>query len=87
MVPLDEMLNKSAVKDEIDPTLLDSIKYQGKIWSVPFATNNVGIFYRPSLFKAAGIKELPRNWEEFREVAKKLTRDTNGDNKIDFQVH
>ena len=83
LVPLDEMLNKSPVKDEIDPALFDSMKYQDKIWSVPFATNNVGIFYRPSLFKAAGIKELPRTWEEFRQVAKKLTRDTNGDNKID----
>lgn len=83
LVPLDEMLNKSPVKDEIDPALFDSMKYQDKIWSVPFATNNVGIFYRPSLFKAAGIKELPRTWEEFRKVAKKLTRDTDGDNKID----
>ncbi|AFY52764.1 carbohydrate ABC transporter substrate-binding protein, CUT1 family [Rivularia sp. PCC 7116] len=83
LVPLDEMLNKSPVKDEIDPALFDSMKYQGKIWSVPFATNNVGIFYRPSLFKAAGIKELPKTWEEFRQVAKKLTRDIDGDNKID----
>lgn len=83
LVPLDEMLNKSPVKDEIDPALFDSMKYQGKIWSVPFATNNVGIFYRPSLFKAAGIEQLPSTWEEFRQVAKKLTRDTNGDNKID----
>ena len=83
LVALDEMLNKSPVKDEIYPTLFDSIKYQGKIWSVPFATNNVGIFYRTSLFQAAGIEELPSNWEEFRQVAKKLTRDTNGDNKID----
>ncbi len=83
LVPLDEMLNQSPVKDEIDPTLFDAMKYQGKIWSVPFATNNVGIFYRPSLFKAAGIKDLPRTWSEFRQVAKQLTRDTNGDNKID----
>jgi multiple sugar transport system substrate-binding protein len=83
LVPLDEMLNKSPVKDEIDPALFDSMKYQDKIWSVPFATNNVGIFYRPSLFKAAGIEELPSNWSEFRQVAKKLTRDTNGDNKVD----
>ncbi|MEM6752310.1 MAG: ABC transporter substrate-binding protein [Cyanobacteria bacterium P01_C01_bin.38] len=83
LVPLDEMLNKSPVKDQIDPALFDSMKYQDKIWSVPFATNNVGIFYRPSLFKEAGIEELPRTWQEFREVAQKLTRDTDGDNKID----
>jgi multiple sugar transport system substrate-binding protein len=83
LLPLDEMLATSPVKAEIDPTLYASMKYNGKIWSVPFATNNVGIFYRPSLFKAAGITELPRTWEQFQQVAKKLTRDTNGDGQID----
>jgi multiple sugar transport system substrate-binding protein len=83
LIPLDEMLNKSPLKGEIDPTLFKSLEYKGKIWSVPFATNNVGVFYRPSLFKAAGISELPKNWDEFRQVAKKLTRDTNGDRKVD----
>jgi multiple sugar transport system substrate-binding protein len=83
LIPLDEMLENSPVKGEIDPTLFQSMEYQGKIWSVPFATNNVGIFYRPSLFKAAGIAELPRTWDEFRQVAKKLTRDTDGDGRID----
>ncbi|MFN6540826.1 MAG: ABC transporter substrate-binding protein [Nostoc sp. EkiNYC01] len=83
LLPLDEMLEKSPIKAEIDPTLYASMKYNGQIWSVPFATNNVGIFYRPSLFKAAGITELPRTWEEFGEVAKKLTRDTNGDGRTD----
>uniref|UniRef100_A0A8J7DBT9 ABC transporter substrate-binding protein n=1 Tax=Desmonostoc muscorum LEGE 12446 TaxID=1828758 RepID=A0A8J7DBT9_DESMC len=83
LLPLDEMLEKSPIKAEIDPTLYASMKYNGQIWSVPFATNNVGIFYRPSLFKTAGITELPRTWEEFGEVAKKLTRDTNGDGRTD----
>lgn len=83
LLPLDEMLATSPVKAEIDPTLYTSMEYNGKIWSVPFATNNVGVFYRPSLFKAAGITELPRTWEQFRQVAKKLTRDTNGDGQID----
>ncbi|HIK03227.1 MAG TPA: ABC transporter substrate-binding protein [Trichormus sp. M33_DOE_039] len=83
LIPVDEMLSQSPVKKEIDPTLYSSMEYQGQLWSVPFATNNVGIFYRPSLFQAAGIKAIPRTWEEFRQVAKKLTRDINGDGQID----
>ncbi|NJM71786.1 MAG: ABC transporter substrate-binding protein [Scytonema sp. RU_4_4] len=83
LIPLDEMLANSPVKAEIDPTLFESMEYKGKFWSVPFATNNIGVFYRPSLFKAAGITEFPRTWEDFRQIAKKLTRDTNGDGKID----
>ncbi|MEA5513980.1 ABC transporter substrate-binding protein [Nodularia sp. UHCC 0506] len=82
LIPLDEKLNNSPVKAEIDPALFESMEYQGQIWSVPFATNNVAVYYRPSLFKAAGITELPKTWEQFREVAKKLTRDTNGDGRI-----
>ncbi|MDZ8051412.1 MAG: ABC transporter substrate-binding protein [Aulosira sp. ZfuCHP01] len=83
LIPVDEMLESSPVKNEIDPTLIGSMEYKGKIWSMPFATNNVGVFYRPSLFKAAGITKLPRTWQELRQVAQKLTRDTNGDGQID----
>jgi len=83
LLPLDEMLETSAVKKEIDPALFATMELQSKIWSVPFATNNIGVFYRPSLFKEAGITELPRSWEELRQVAKKLTVDKNGDGKID----
>ncbi|HEY9636492.1 MAG TPA: ABC transporter substrate-binding protein [Coleofasciculaceae cyanobacterium] len=80
---LDDLLETSPVRDEIDPALLETMQFQGHIWSVPFGTNNAGIFYRPSLFRAAGITQLPRTWEELRQVAKKLTRDTNGDGRVD----
>ncbi len=81
--PLDDWLAASPVKDEIDPALFASMEYQGHTWSVPFGTNNVGVFYRPSLFKAAGITQLPQTWEELRQVARKLTIDKNGDQRID----
>lgn len=81
--PLDDMLAVSPVKDEIDQALFESMEYQGHTWSVPFGTNNVGVFYRPSLFKAAGITQLPQTWDQLREVARKLTVDKNGDKRID----
>jgi multiple sugar transport system substrate-binding protein len=81
--PLDEWLAQSPVKDELDPALLTSMRYEDRLWSMPFDTNNVGIFYRPSLFKKAGIETLPKTWSEFRTVAKRLTQDTNGDGRAD----
>jgi multiple sugar transport system substrate-binding protein len=81
--PLDDWLAASTVRAEIDPALFESMQYRGHTWSVPFATNNTGIFYRPSLFKAAGITKLPQTWEELRQVARTLTRDTKGDKRID----
>lgn len=79
---LDDWL-ASPVRDEIDPALFESMQYQGHTWSIPFGTNNVGVFYRPSLFKAAGITDLPQSWDELRQVALKLTVDTNGDRRLD----
>jgi multiple sugar transport system substrate-binding protein len=81
--PLDRFWNNSPVSKEIDPALRESMAYEHQLWSVPFGTNNVGIFYRPSLFKAARIKKLPTNWTELRATAKQLTRDTDGDGKVD----
>ncbi|MEP0918900.1 ABC transporter substrate-binding protein [Leptolyngbya sp. DQ-M1] len=80
---IDDFLTASSVKSELDPALLNTMQYEGKTWSIPFGTNNVGIYYRPSLFQAAGVKKLPRTWTEFRQVAKQLTRDTDGDGKAD----
>lgn len=59
------------------------MQFQAHIWSVPFGTNNAGIFYRPSLFEAAGITQLPRTWAQLREVAKTLTRDFDGNGWVD----
>lgn len=81
--PLDNLWNRSTVSKEIDPALLGSMQYENHLWSIPFGTNNVGIFYRPSLFKAAGIEHLPTNWPELKTTAKQLTRDLNGDGKND----
>jgi multiple sugar transport system substrate-binding protein len=71
--PIEAFWQKSAVAKEIDPALLGAMSYQDHLWSVPFATNNMGIFYRPDLFKAAGIQQLPKTWSELRQVAKQLT--------------
>jgi multiple sugar transport system substrate-binding protein len=73
IVSLEDWLDTLPVKQEIDPTLFESMQLEGHLWSIPFSVNNVGIFYRPSLFTAAGITELPRSWNELRQVARQLT--------------
>ncbi|WP_347278001.1 ABC transporter substrate-binding protein [Alkalinema sp. FACHB-956] len=80
---LDEWLPTIPENQAIDPALRDSMELEGKTWSIPFGTNNVGLFYRPSLFKAAGITTLPTTWQELRSVAQQLTQDTNGDGQLD----
>ncbi|MDZ8050291.1 MAG: ABC transporter substrate-binding protein [Aulosira sp. ZfuVER01] len=81
--PLEDWLNKSPIKSEIIQNCFGEMLLDGHIWSVPLFAGNVGIFYRRDLFKAAGITELPKTWEELRQVAKKLTIDRNGDKRPD----
>ncbi|MFN6476315.1 ABC transporter substrate-binding protein [Nostoc sp. DedQUE07] len=79
--PLEDWLEKLPLKSEIIPNLLEESRLDGHIWSVPLYTSNIGIFYRPKLFQAAGITETPKTWKELRLVAKKLTIDRNGDHR------
>lgn len=81
--PLDDWLDQSPLKEEIDPVLFESMELNDHIWSVPFATNNAGIFYRPSLFAKAGIEGIPQTWDELEATAKKLTKDFDQDGLID----
>ncbi len=81
--PLQDWWNNSEIKVEIDPAMLATMELDNNIWSVPFATNNAAMFYRPSLFEKAGITDTPKTWNEFAQVAKKLTIDTNNDGRID----
>lgn len=85
LLPLEDWFNNSAIKAEVDPAMLDSMTLDNHILSIPFATNNTAIFYRPSLFKAAGITKIPKTWQELKDTALKLTQDTNNDGRIDQQ--
>ena len=80
ITPLEEWFEESPVKEDVPSNLLAELQLDGHLWSVPFYTSNLGIFYRPDLFQEAGITETPKTWEELRQVAKKLTVDKNGDN-------
>ncbi len=79
--PLDDWLDKLPEKSQIVPSLFEEMQLDGHIWSVPLYTANMGVFYRPRLFEEAGITEIPKTWEELRQVAKKLTIDRNGDKR------
>jgi len=51
--------------------------------SLPLYSMAYGLYYNTKMFEEAGIKEPPATWDEFLSDAKKLTKDTDGDKKID----
>ena len=50
--------------------------------SVPLYGLSYGLFYNRKLFEKENLQP-PKTWSEFVDTAKKLTKDTNGDGKID----
>ena len=52
---------------------LNSTKYNGRYYGLPYETNCLALFYNKDMFEKAGIKEPPKTWDELRAVAKKLT--------------
>ena len=60
---------------------IEGAAINGDVIALPFRLDNRGLFYRKDFFREVGLdpKTPPRNWEEFREAAIKLTkRDTKG---------
>lgn len=54
----------------------------GGVYAAPWFSIPTAILYRTDLFAAAGVKP-PKTFEDFITVCKALTKDTNGDGKID----
>lgn len=80
-------------EEKWNPTVKELMTIGDGIWGMsPDREPRGGIFYNKRLFKEAGIpddepynlqKEGKWTWEKFEEYCKKLTRDTDGDGKID----
>lgn len=52
-----------------------SAMMDGKYYGIPNNSNALAIFYNKDMFEEAGITDLPQTWDEFRDVAKQLTKD------------
>ncbi|HDL64854.1 MAG TPA: extracellular solute-binding protein [Proteobacteria bacterium] len=72
--------------DDFFPIFIEDSIYNGRLMSLPFNKSLPIIYYNKDLFRRAGLdpEEPPQTWEEFVSVAKQLTRDLNGDGKVDL---
>jgi len=64
------------------PELLASTKYKGNYYGLPSSAIAFALVCNKALFDAEGIAP-PKTWSQFREAAKRLTKDTDGDGNID----
>ena len=88
-LPLDDYMKGYVLSDgtELEKVdLIDSVKKDGKVVALPWFTFAAPVtIYRKSVLEKAGVNpaELSTSWESYYAAAKKLTKDTNGDGKID----
>jgi len=72
-------------EDDIYPMFLTGSSRDGVLWSFPFNKSVRCLYYNKDLFREAGLdpEVPPRSWLEYRDFARRLTVDTDGDGKTD----
>jgi multiple sugar transport system substrate-binding protein len=79
-----EFMNKDKVsKDDFFPFLIQQMsdfKTHSKLWAVPKDSAVYAVYYNKDMFDKAGVPYPKMDWtfEQFRETAKALTMDKNG---------
>ena len=85
--PSKETKSKYGLKDinwnSFSEQAREFLTYEGKRWAVPFMDWWQTLIVRKDLLEKYGL-EVPKNWDDFLDVAKKLTLDVDGDGKIDI---
>ena len=61
-------------ENQFQEAILNSAKYDGKIYGLPHASNCLALFYDKDMLAEAGV-EPPTTWSELEDAAAKLTKD------------
>jgi multiple sugar transport system substrate-binding protein len=86
LAPLDDLVKQDNVNlDVYWPPAVVGSKYGGKLYGLPKDISAHVVYLNKDIFQKAGVA-LPKadwNWNDFRTIAKQLTKDTNNDGKVD----
>ena len=92
--PVDDLIKRDYGKpdgirpEEFYKACWSEATYKGKVYAIPFNTDDRALYYNRALFREAGLDpdKPPRTWEELREYAVKLTayRKDGGFKRIGF---
>lgn len=70
---LTDFINNWEHRDQLNVEMLQPFTRDGRYYGFPEFGYIMALAYNKKLFKAVGIPDPPNTWEEFVEVAKKLT--------------
>ncbi|WP_240689425.1 sugar ABC transporter substrate-binding protein [Ammoniphilus sp. YIM 78166] len=75
ILPIDDVVEewrKEGKLEDFFPGAVETLKYDGHYVALPWALDIRVPWYNKELFEKAGV-DVPKNWAEFREAAKKLS--------------
>jgi len=83
---LNDFVKANSGFSDFAPSLFEQGSYKGEIQYIPIGWNNIMINYNRDLFDKAGVPYPKQGWtwDEFREVAKKLTIKDGSGNVTQF---
>ncbi|MDU0205569.1 ABC transporter substrate-binding protein [Paenibacillus sp. MAH-36] len=81
LLPIEQFMSEQE-KTDVYPAFWDRFRYKDKLWTIPYNSSTPMLYYNKTLFDQAGLK-APNTWDELVKAAQTLTKDTNGDGKVD----
>lgn len=85
--PVEERVEGSDVfePDDFYEEAMEPFRFGGELTCLPQNVSSLVVYYNKNLFEKAGapVPEAGWTWDDMVATAKKLTKDTNGDGKVD----
>jgi multiple sugar transport system substrate-binding protein len=81
--PLEAYITPEFDLADFEERLLDSFKYQNRIYGLPKDYSTLALFYNKKAFAAAGLTSPPTTWEELRSYSQQLTKKRNQNSRIE----
>jgi multiple sugar transport system substrate-binding protein len=75
ILDLSDLFTEDLRSDFIDAAV-QSVTYQDKIWGVPWFTDAGVLYYRRDLLEQSGFYEPPRTYDELKNMARRVQRDS-----------
>lgn len=72
--PMDDIFQELNEKHQISERAASRFQFEGHTWGVPVFMLVHSTLYDSCWLKDAGYEEVPQHWDEFLEMAKKLTK-------------
>ncbi|WP_454858049.1 ABC transporter substrate-binding protein [Rhizobium binxianense] len=87
LLDLDQFAKQQVKLDDLLPATLDSTRYNGHIYGLPYRAQTLALIYNKALYRDAGLdpENPPKTWSEFIKASQALTK-TNAAGKEQYGI-